>query len=99
MPNGESPSLASGTRRNGHNGVAPGSATGSLTPRQEEVLLFCVRAGYYEIPRRKTLRALAVDLGISVTSLSLILRRAEAKLVQGFARDRVDGAKAASPTP
>lgn len=62
-----------------------------LTSRQEEVLLRCVEEGYYEIPRRKTLRALAHELGISATSLSLILRRAEAKLVHAFARQETEG--------
>jgi hypothetical protein len=53
----------------------------ALTPRQAELLQFCVERGYYSIPRRTTLRKLSAQLGISSTSLSLALRRAEAKLM------------------
>ena len=74
--------------RNG--GATNGVGNGKLTPRQKEVLLHCVKAGYYEIPRRRTLRSLAKEMGISAPSLSLILRRAEAKLVHGFARQLED---------
>jgi predicted DNA binding protein len=59
-----------------------------LTARQEELLLHCLGRGYYEIPRRTTLRALAKELGISSASLSLVLRRAEAKVVAAFAEHR-----------
>jgi predicted DNA binding protein len=60
---------------------------GSLTARQEEVLLHCCRRGYYAIPRRVTLKDLALDLKVSAPSLSLLLRRAEAKLVFRFAAE------------
>lgn len=53
----------------------------ALTPRQAELLRFCVEGGYYRIPRRLTLRQLSAQLGISATSLSLALRRAEAKVM------------------
>ncbi|HJQ93180.1 MAG TPA: helix-turn-helix domain-containing protein [Candidatus Thermoplasmatota archaeon] len=56
-----------------------------LTARQEELLLHCYGKGYYEIPRRSTLRALAKGLAISSASLSLVLRRAEAKVVAAHA--------------
>lgn len=59
--------------------AAEGAA--KLTARQDELLRFCVSRGYYAIPRRMTLRMLAAELLISTTSLSLALRRAEAKLV------------------
>lgn len=55
-----------------------------LTPRQDAILRECVRRGYYDIPRRTTLRALAKELGLSATSLSLLLRRAEARLALGY---------------
>lgn len=55
-----------------------------LTDRQREVLAHVVRRGYYEIPRSITLRQLAGEIGISTTSLSLILRRAEGKIVQNY---------------
>lgn len=55
-----------------------------LTDRQREVLSHVVARGYYQIPRTTTLRKLARELGISTTSLSLILRRAELKIVPAF---------------
>lgn len=58
-----------------------------LTPRQHDVVHQCLLRGYYAIPRRTTLRTLAKDLGISTTSLSLLLRRAEARLVQHHFHD------------
>lgn len=61
----------------------------ALTARQAELLDHCVRRGYYSIPRGATLRTLAAELGISTTSLSLALRRAEAKIILGHvARQR-----------
>jgi len=56
-----------------------------LTARQEEVLRHCIRAGYYAIPRGCTLRSLGSELGIGAVSLSLVLRRAEAKVMQAYA--------------
>ena len=62
---------------------APAPAA-SLTPRQAELLRYCVSRGYCAIPRRATLRRLGQELGISTTSLSLALRRAEAKIVLAY---------------
>lgn len=67
-----------------------------LTPRQAELLLFCVEGGYYRIPRRLTLRQLATQLGISATSLSLALRRAEAKIM-GYHAQTMAGQPVAPP--
>jgi len=55
-----------------------------LTHRQAELLQYCVTRGYYSIPRRASLRVLSGELGISTTSLSLALRRAEAKIVLSY---------------
>jgi predicted DNA binding protein len=60
-------------------------ARARLTARQREILLHCVRCGYYDIPRKMTLRQVAREVGISSTSLSLLLRRAERELVNSFA--------------
>jgi hypothetical protein len=67
----------------------------NLTDRQLDVLLHCLGRGYYEIPRRSTLRALGLELGITATSLSLLLRRAEAKIIQDFGER--NGARTVSP--
>jgi predicted DNA binding protein len=61
----------------------------ALTARQRSLLLHCYAGGYYEIPRRATLRAMAKGLGISATTLSLVLRRAEAKVVAAYALAQV----------
>lgn len=65
---------------------AAGSVPAQLTPRQAELLHHCVERGYYDIPRRATLRALGKEIGITATSLSLALRRAEAKIITAYAR-------------
>lgn len=79
-------------RPNGKNGAGNGNANGRLTSRQEEILLHCWAKGYYEIPRRRTLRVLADGLGITAASLSLLLRRAEGKLINAFIQQQRDAA-------
>ena len=67
-------------------GVKPTEAPPpALTKRQSELLLYCISHGYYTIPRRATLRTLSGQLGISTTSLSLALRRAEGKIIMAYA--------------
>lgn len=46
-----------------------------LTPTQRETLMMAFEAGYFEVPRRTTLRALADELDISEQALSERLRR------------------------
>ena len=53
-----------------------------LTVRQTEVLDQAVKMGYYEIPRKITLTALAKKLNIAKSTLSGILRRIDKKLVR-----------------
>ncbi|NVM30098.1 MAG: helix-turn-helix domain-containing protein [Candidatus Helarchaeota archaeon] len=53
-----------------------------LTVRQTEVLDQAVKMGYYEIPRKITLTALAKKLNIAKSTLSGILRRIDKKLIQ-----------------
>lgn len=65
---------ANGHAENGH----------KLTARQAELLVHCVKRGYYDIPRRATLRVLGAELGITATSLSLALRRAEGKIILAY---------------
>lgn len=56
-----------------------------LTPRQEEVLARAVAEGYYRVPRDITLVQLARKCGVSTSSLSEILRRAEGRVIQSYA--------------
>ncbi len=55
---------------------------GILTATQLEALDAALEAGYYDIPRDITLRDLAESLGVSASSLSERIRRAEARLVR-----------------
>ncbi|NPA05164.1 MAG: hypothetical protein GXO09_03600 [Crenarchaeota archaeon] len=57
-----------------------------LTRRQEYVLIQAYMKGYYSYPRRLNLADLAADIGISVSTLAELLRRAEAKIVEAFIR-------------
>lgn len=51
------------------------STTSLLTTKQEEVLKAVLNAGYFEIPRRKSLSVIAAEIGVSPASLSEMLRR------------------------
>lgn len=55
-----------------------------LTDRQSEALSKAFEGGYYQMPRRQNLRALAKEMGTSATALSEMLRRAEARLVERY---------------
>lgn len=58
-----------------------------LTPKQQEVLSLAVTFGYYEVPHRIDLRALARKLGRSLASVSSLLRRAEAQVLTNYVTD------------
>ncbi|WP_058992859.1 helix-turn-helix domain-containing protein [Haloarcula sp. CBA1127] len=53
-----------------------------LTDRQLEALRTAYERGYFEIPRRTSLDAVAQELNISASSLSERLRRAQTQLIQ-----------------
>lgn len=53
-----------------------------LTDRQEDVARAAVRSGYYEVPRGISLTDLARRLGVSPSSLSELLRRAEGRALR-----------------
>ncbi|AEB94215.1 MAG: helix-turn-helix domain-containing protein [Metallosphaera sp.] len=55
-----------------------------LTARQEQVLRIALEAGYYEFPRKITIRDLAEKLEVSVSSLSEIIRRAEKNVIVNY---------------
>ncbi|MFC6723750.1 helix-turn-helix domain-containing protein [Halobium palmae] len=54
----------------------------TLTAAQREALLTAYDAGYFEVPRRDSLRNLAQELGISDSALSQRLRRGIERLVE-----------------
>ncbi|MFD1600356.1 helix-turn-helix domain-containing protein [Halobellus rarus] len=53
----------------------------ALTDRQEEVLEVARERGYYEIPRRASVREVADEVGCSKSTAANHLRKAEARLV------------------
>jgi DNA-binding CsgD family transcriptional regulator len=53
----------------------------ALTSRQREVLAVARERGYYEIPRRTSVREIADELGCSKSTVSNHLRKAESRLV------------------
>lgn len=63
--------------REGDDGPADG-----LTDRQREALLAAREMGYFEVPRRASLGEVADELGITASSLSERLRRAQDCLVE-----------------
>lgn len=55
-----------------------------LTKRQEEVVRIAFELGYYEHPRKMTLRDLAKVFGISPSTLSEIMQRGERKIIRQY---------------
>ncbi|ALL00544.1 hypothetical protein Pyrde_0494 [Pyrodictium delaneyi] len=57
-----------------------------LTEKQELAIIYAYLMGYYSFPRRISLKGLASKLGLSVSTLAELLRRAEAKIIDAFVR-------------
>jgi len=55
-----------------------------LTPRQRELLLHAIRAGYFQVPRKISLRDLAAQEGLAASSLSQALAVAEKKILEAW---------------
>ncbi|TET91832.1 MAG: hypothetical protein E3J35_00825 [Methanomassiliicoccales archaeon] len=55
-----------------------------LTKRQEEIVRIAFEMGYYDHPRKRTLRNLSKVFGISPSTLSEILQRGERKIVRQY---------------
>jgi len=63
-----------------------------LTPRQAEALVLATDRGYFEVPRRSTLSALAAELGVSEQAVSELLRRGVFTILSETGLgDRTDG--------
>lgn len=69
-------------KRPGEYQPTTGNPLGQLTDRQKEVIQTALAAGYYDVPRRTTQRALADELGLSRGTIGDHLRRAEAKIIR-----------------
>jgi predicted DNA binding protein len=55
-----------------------------LTDRQKEIMGIAYKDGYFEFPRKNDLTEIAAELSIRPSTLSEILRRAEAKIVKHY---------------
>jgi predicted DNA binding protein len=58
----------------------------SLTAHQRSVIEYALSSGFYEYPRRMGLQKLSSSLGISPSTLSERLRRAERKIISSYLR-------------
>ncbi|SEO70175.1 Predicted DNA binding protein, contains HTH domain [Halogranum amylolyticum] len=63
-----------------------GALTGSLTARQREAVAVAVDRGYYDVPRTGSVEAVATELGVSSSTASSHLRKAEATVMRRVAR-------------
>ena len=55
-----------------------------LTPKQEEIMQYAVKNGYYEIPKRITIDDICKEFGCSKSTLSVIMRTAEKKIIENY---------------
>lgn len=80
--------------------VRPEGSAPPLTHRQSEVLLEAVRQGYYELPRRSTVRDIAERLHLARSTAEEHLRAAESAMIRSTAplvaaRQRADSSSRA----
>ena len=61
-----------------------------ITSRQEEITRVAYDLGYFEFPKRINLEGLEGKLGISVATLSEILRRAEKNIISAYFEQQSD---------
>ena len=58
----------------------------NLTSRQRSIVEVALEEGYFDYPRRITLRSLAKKVGVSASTVSEVLRRAEKKILSTYSR-------------
>jgi len=63
-----------------------------LTDRQLEVFRTALEAGYYDVPREATLTEVASALGVTKSTCSDVLHRAESSIAHWFAEEHVNRA-------
>jgi predicted DNA binding protein len=66
--------------------VTPLSEKGVLTGRQEEVIRKAFLLGYFDYPRRTDSAKLAGELGVSVSTLSEVMRAAQRRIFAEYVR-------------
>ncbi len=57
-----------------------------LTHKQELAILYAYLTGYYQFPRKISLKDLSAKLGLSVSTIAELIRKAEAKIIEAFIR-------------
>ncbi len=60
------------------------SSKEELTKRQEEILRIAFEKGYFDYPKRTSIRELAKTFGISISTLSEILRSGQKKVMTSY---------------
>ncbi len=58
----------------------------TLTSRQRNIVEIALEEGYFDYPRRITLRQLAKKVGVSASTVSEVLRRAEKKILSAYGK-------------
>src|SRR6266571_2042502 len=58
----------------------------NLTSHQRSIVEVALEEGYFDYPRKVTLRALAKKVGVSASTVSEVLRRAEKKILSSYSR-------------
>lgn len=61
-----------------------GELLGALTARQSEAILLALHAGYYQVPRGRTMQEVAARLGRPRTTLEEHVRKGEAKVLSAL---------------
>ncbi|HDY74372.1 MAG TPA: bacterio-opsin activator, partial [Euryarchaeota archaeon] len=60
------------------------SSKEELTKRQEDILKIALEKGYFDYPKRTSIRELAKLFGISISTLSEILRSGQKKVMASY---------------
>ncbi len=64
------------------------SSKEELTKRQEDILKIALEKGYFDYPKHTSIRELAKMFGISISTLSEILRSGQKKIMAAYFKDR-----------
>jgi predicted DNA binding protein len=61
----------------------------ALTARQEEIIRIALDKGYFDYPKRTSLRSLAKLFGVSISTLSEVLRAGQKKIMQEYFKKKI----------
>lgn len=60
----------------------------ALTTRQEEILRIALDKGYFDYPKRTSIRSLANLFGVSISTLSEVLRAGQKKIMSSYFKEK-----------